>query len=417
MNLKFEATISGYAVKENKDLGKVVVLALSTELTRPISEPAMMYGSKVTVGIDHFAWRAVLSTKAQQATIEQALSEECAICGHQKGFHKLDPNVCLGDDGMCPCSGFVSREQAAKEAVGDTAEVVDDYPPLPDELHCSCGHLRSHHNPENGCMVNLETLEVEEGEIGAHTCQCIRVFLEDGTPDGLVGDHDDVHCVCGHALSDHSSGACNGDMPDGGVCSCPQYVNAESMDEKRQLPLPNTPCLICGHELQFHDADMVCCIKLVDGMPVATCTCPGFEVSVDDGAPGYDYDLPDEEEIEEAEAAVEAEEPAGDICTKCGHLKVAHTAGFGCMAEDSEGRMCSCANGFFAAAVTYPVEGDGNALVGNKELAFSISDTELGNQEILIGEVGEGETVVITDTRKRGRRRNKAEEPDQAQVA
>lgn len=342
MHLKFSGVISGYTVKENKDLGKVVVIAFTTELTRSLAELAMMYGTSVTVEIDHFAWETETRTAKGQYTIDTVLSEECAICGHQKGWHKLDPNVCLGDDGMCPCSGFVGREQAAKEAPGETAEALDELEPLPDEIHCSCGHLRSDHDPVQGCLVNVITGEVD-GEIGVHTCQCVRVFLEDGTPDGLVGDH----------------------------------------DGEGKIPLQNTICGRCGHQLQFHADDLGCSVNIVDGYPVATCDCAGF-MPQEAGAPGYDYDLSTEADIEEAEAAVLAEETAGDLCSQCGHLKVAHTVGFGCMAVGFEGQVCTCAHGFFAA--TYPVEGDGNALVGEEKP-------------------------------KRGRPRRKAEEADQAQVA
>lgn len=58
-----------------------------------------------------------------------------------------------------------------------------------DGVNCICGHLRSQHNREQGCMVNTNTQEIDD-EIGDHTCRCVRVYLEDGKPDGFVGDHD-----------------------------------------------------------------------------------------------------------------------------------------------------------------------------------------------------------------------------------
>ncbi|GEM_PF-4881284 len=71
-------------------------------------------------------------------------------------------------------------EERLKAALENPYNDVDET----EDHYCSrCGHLRSYHT-EQGCMVKY--MSDDDDDI----CRCLRVYLEDGTPDGCVGDHD-----------------------------------------------------------------------------------------------------------------------------------------------------------------------------------------------------------------------------------
>ncbi|RJQ44382.1 MAG: hypothetical protein C4534_06540 [Gaiellales bacterium] len=318
MHLKFTAEVKSYGVKEVKDAGNVAIITLATPLTHSLNQIAMMVGSEITIEVDHFVWE---HKRVEQGSMDQALSEPCAACGHTRQQHKLDPNLCLGEDGACTCDEFISAEQAEKGDTGETAEVAEEKTPepdaicsfcghiysehvtdacsvmltpaegeeleegleelqcpcpgfmvqdpdlegedYPDDLTCTCGHPRASHDRQKGCMISTITGEEESlGEITNATCRCIRVFTEDGTPDGIVGDHDDD--------SDALAGGCMDDPEQYSLNDPEQPAEAAAAAEDDADPFGGELCSTCGHPKAKHRPAFGCEDTYAPGL---VCTC------------------------------------------------------------------------------------------------------------------------------------------------
>jgi len=172
----FEGLVKDYHVKPDKDWGKAAYILIKTEATRDIGEVQMMVGSTISIDFDKFEWQQATPSKPTQLKFEDHLEEECAVCGHTRGQHKLDDHLCLGDDGMCTCIEFLYKPLPPKEEVEKVDLEVQRYV---DDASCDfCGHTYLAHDADTGCTENV----CDELGDNPRCCPCFSFVPMEGQP-------------------------------------------------------------------------------------------------------------------------------------------------------------------------------------------------------------------------------------------
>lgn len=250
MQVKFQGTLSNFQVKPNKDVGRVAVITITTEVTNSIAALQMQVGNEISVEIDKFEWPAARKKDGEQIGMQDYLAVECAVCGHPRGHHQLDPVACLGMDGMCSCDKFVSREEA-EQGPTEGATVLDEF--APEEICKYCGHTYELHR-EGGCSSAIESDEepVEGEEVKEYFCACPDFVRMD--PDLVEGEEaagddlptGDLCTSCGHLRANHEPlVGCMADGGDGKVCECMSQYTAEA-EEAEEYPVEGDDNALAG---------------------------------------------------------------------------------------------------------------------------------------------------------------------------
>ncbi len=177
-----DMTITAAGTKSTKD-GRVTTITLQVQdIGRGVAgDLAVLVGTRADVEINPHFWEQDVPHE-RQTTMEGVLSETCAVCGHSREQHKLDPNLCLGDDGACTCAGFVSRAEAESDST-EGAEVVEPMPAR-DDICLVCGHTYERHAAD---CCNAEFMG-DDGVESLCVCPGFQPLLKEEYP--VEGDND-----------------------------------------------------------------------------------------------------------------------------------------------------------------------------------------------------------------------------------